>query len=31
MTEEKQIGNNNGHGTCGKVIVPWLEVHLSVL
>lgn len=29
--KKKKNGDNNGHGTCCKVIVPWLEVHLSVL
>ena len=29
--KEKKNGDNNGHGTCCKVILPWLEVHLSVL
>lgn len=28
---KKKNADNNGHGTCCKVIVPWLEVHLSVL
>ena len=25
--KKKKNGDNNGHGTCCKVIVPWLEVH----